>query len=167
VRETWVRGYRSNPKTDDGARTIALAKPLAEELWQHRRRSLFQGDDELVFPHPLKGTPISGGYYGTLAQGALARAGVERPMREYHDWRHTGITNAAAARMDPLSIMTMAGHADFKTTQKYIDLAGVVFGDQVRLLSDWYAAAGTKRRYKPAGETAEPRTGSAIEASAA
>jgi integrase len=49
-------------------------------------------------------------------------------MREYHDWRHTGITNAAAAGLDPLAIMTMAGHADFKTTQRYIDLAGVVFG---------------------------------------
>ena len=59
-------------------------------------------------------------------------------MREYHDWRHTGITNAAAAGMSPLSIMRMAGHSDFKTTQRYIDLAGVVFGDEVRRLSDWY-----------------------------
>ena len=62
-------------------------------------------------------------------------------MREYHDWRHTGITNAAAAGMNPVAI---AGHADFKTTQRYIDLAGVVFGDQVRLLSTWYTSSGTE-----------------------
>jgi hypothetical protein len=57
--------------------------------------------------------------------------------------------------MNPLTIMTMAGHADFKTTQRYINLAGVVFGDQVGLLSDWYAAAGTKNRYNSAADEAE------------
>jgi integrase len=166
VRETWVRGYRSDPKTDDGARTIALAAPLAEELWQHRRRSHFDGDDELVFCHPFKGSPICGGYFGEIVQSALGKAGVERPMREYHDWRHTGITNAAASGMNPLTIMTMAGHADFKTTQRYIDLAGVVFGDQAQLLSEWYAAAGTKSRYNSPAEAAEGRMESGIAGSA-
>ena len=47
-----------------------------------------------------------------------------------------------------MSIMQMAGHADFKTTERYIDLAGVVFADQVRLQSDWYAGGGTKKRYE-------------------
>lgn len=56
-------------------------------------------------------------------------------MREYHDWRHTGITNAAAAGMTPIEIMSMAGHRDFKTTQRYIDLAGVVFSSSVDLLT--------------------------------
>jgi integrase len=148
VVETWVRGHVSDPKTDDGARTIALAAPLAEELWQHRLRSRFQGQDELVFCHPVKGTPVPSGYFGPIVKLALARAGVEKPMREFHDWRHTGITNAAAARMSPLAIMRMAGHADFKTTQRYIDLAGVLFDDEVALLGDWYEANGTKSRYQ-------------------
>ena len=38
--------------------------------------------------------------------------------------------------MEPLAIMHMAGHSDFKTTQRY---AGVVFADEVRKLGDWYA----------------------------
>jgi hypothetical protein len=77
-------------------------------------------------------------------------------MREYHDWRHTGITNAAAAGMSPLSIMRMAGHSDFKTKQRYIDLAGVVFGDDVRRLSDWYGSSGTNNRYQV--EADDPQT---------
>jgi integrase len=122
--------------------------PLAEELWQHRRRSRFAGDDEFVFCHPHKGTPVPSGYFGTIMKSILARAGVDRPMREFHDWRHTGITNAAAAGMNPITIMTMAGHADFKTTQRYIDRAGVVFSDEVSRLSDWYGSSGTKSRYE-------------------
>src|SRR2546429_8613461 len=43
--------------------------------------------------------------------------------------------------MEPMRIMQMAGHADFKTTQKYIDLAGVVFSGEVAKLSAWYGAA--------------------------
>jgi integrase len=116
VRETFVRGYRSDPKTDDGIRTIDLDDALAEELWQHSRRSEYRGPDDLVFCHPERGTPISNGYFGETMKAVLARAAITRPMREYHDWRHTGITNAAGAGMNPLAIMRMAGHADFKTT---------------------------------------------------
>ena len=165
MRETWVRGYKGDPKTDDGARTIGIDGPLAEELWQHRRRSHFAGDDERVFCHPTTGSPISGGYFGAIMKLALTRAGVEQPMREYHDWRHTGITNAAAAGMSPLAIMRMAGHSDVKTTQRYIDLAGVVFGDEVRLLGDWYGSAsssGTKKRNQVAPDESQTRIGSGI-----
>jgi hypothetical protein len=78
--------------------------------------------------------------------------------------RTTGITNAAAAGMAPFSIMRMAGHSDFKTTQRYIDLAGVVFGDEVRRLSEWYVETGTKSRYEVAADEAETRMESGIEA---
>jgi len=56
--------------------------------------------------------------------------------------------------MEPMAIMRMAGHSDFKTTQLYIDLAGVVFSGEVSKLSQWYRAsaadvvAGTKSRYQ-------------------
>ena len=73
------------------------------------------------------------------------------------------MTNAAATGMSR-AIMRMAGHSDFKTTQQYIDLVGVVFGDEVRLLSDRYAGTGMKSRYEAAGDEAESRIGSGIEA---
>jgi hypothetical protein len=46
----------------------------------------------------------------------LARARFGGPKPEYHDWRHTGITNAAVADTNPVAIKQMAGHGDFKTT---------------------------------------------------
>jgi hypothetical protein len=51
-----------------------------------------------------------------LIREALARAGLEREMREFHYWRHTGITNDAAVGMPPVAIMRMAGHTNFATT---------------------------------------------------
>lgn len=81
-------------------------------------------------------------------------------MREYHGWRHTGITNAAAAGTEPMAIMRMAGHADFKTTQRYIDLAEVVFGDEVRKLGDWYVASAAGNRYQLGSDRAESRLAS-------
>jgi integrase len=96
VRETWVRGHRSEPKTDDGLRTIALDAPLAEALWQHRRRTVYRGPDDVVFCHPHKGTPVSSGYFNKIIKAVLERAGVQRQMREYHDcgWDEPGRDHA-------------------------------------------------------------------------
>jgi len=49
--------------------------------------------------------------------------------------RHTALTNEAATEMsNPIALMTKAGHKSFKTTQQYIDLAGVVFPSQAEAL---------------------------------
>ena len=117
-----------------GARTIALGPKLAEELWQHRRRTAFAGDDERVFCHPTKGSPIDPNTYSATLKLALAKAGVSRTMRPFHDGRHTSITNSAAAGLSPAALMSRAGHSNFKTTQLYIDLAGETFRAEAGLL---------------------------------
>ena len=129
-------------------RTVALDRPLAEALFEHLGSTPYSAPDDRVFCHPSKGSAVYGGAFGAMVKSGLARGGVERSMREYHDWCHTGITNAAAAGMQPLAIMQMAGHSDFKTTKRYINLAKVVFADEVKLLSDWYGESGTNRRYQ-------------------
>jgi hypothetical protein len=63
------------------------------------------------FCHSENGSPVASGDFGGVVKAAPGRAGVERPMREFHDWRHTEITNAAAAGMEPMAIMRMAGWA--------------------------------------------------------
>jgi integrase len=44
--------------------------------------------------------------------------------------RHASITNAAAAGGRAGALQARAGHADLSTTQRYIDLAGVLFSDE-------------------------------------
>jgi integrase len=87
-----------------------------------------------VFCHPDKGTPIDHKRYAATLKQALAKAKVEKPMRPFHDGRHTSITNSAAAGLSPAALMARAGHSDFKTTQGYIDLAGETFRAEAELL---------------------------------
>lgn len=121
-------------KSEDGIRSVALSTTLAEELWQHRRSTAFQGDDELVFCHPQHGTTYSAETFKDALMDALATAGVNKRPRAFHDLRHTAITNDAAAGSSPIAVMTKAGHSDMKTTKRYMHLAGVVFRDEAAAL---------------------------------
>jgi integrase len=134
VRETWVRNHVDTPKSEAGERTISLDKVLAEELWQHRRRTHYTGDGERVFCSPLTGGALDPNRYASTLKAALAKAKIERPMRPFHDGRHTAITQDAASGNAPLAIMTRAGHSNFKTTQLYIDLAGENFREEAERL---------------------------------
>jgi integrase len=145
IRETWVRSTKDTPKSEAGERAIPLGPWLAEELWQHRRRTSFTGDDERVFCSPTKGTPFDVTRYATTLRAVLKPVGIDRPIRPFHDLRHTAITNDAAAGNSPVAIMKHAGHTDFKTTQRYIDLAGITFREEaeraeLRLLGQLPAA---------------------------
>jgi integrase len=121
-------------KSEDGIRSIALSPTLAEELWQHRRRSTFNGDGELVFCHATRGTVYRAEPFKDLLDEALAKAKVSKRIRAFHDLRHTAITNDAAAGSNPIAVMAKAGHADMRTTKRYLHLAGVVFRDEADAL---------------------------------
>jgi integrase len=130
VAETFVRGGVDTPKSRAGRRTIPLGPVIAEQLWQHWRRTAFKGSDEYVFCSPSKGTPFDVGRYAESLTKALSLAGVEARVRPFHDGRHTSITNDAAAGSTPMGMMRRAGHANFATTQGYINLAGVSFREE-------------------------------------
>ena len=149
VRETIVRGRPDTPKSEAGERTLAVGATLAEELWQHRRRSSFQGEDERVFVSPTKGTPFDPARYSKTLRLALERAEFDRPMRPFHDGRHTSITNSAASGASPAALMARAGHSNFKTTQVYIDLAGETFREEAERLEERIlGGTSTRNRYK-------------------
>jgi hypothetical protein len=64
-----------------------------------------------------------------------------------------------------MAIIRMAGHTNFTTTQRYLDLADVLFGDEVSRLGEWYGRAGTKSGYKVGpGEAQIPAVSSGIAA---
>jgi integrase len=127
-------------KSERGVRAIALAPMLAEMLWQHRRRSAFQGDDELVFCHKTRGTPLVVQAYEEAFRAALTAAGITDRIRCFHDLRHASLTNGAAAGETPIALMTRAGHANMATTQNYLHLAGVVFRDEAQRLEERFGA---------------------------
>jgi integrase len=85
-------------KSEDGIRSIALSKTLAEELWQHRRHSNFQGDDERVFCHPERGSVYRAETFEDALGTALKAAGIEGRVRAFHDLRHTAITTRRPGR---------------------------------------------------------------------
>jgi integrase len=134
VEETLVRGRVDTPKSERGERTIALGPRLADELFQHRARTAYDGDDERVFVSPHRGCALNPKRYAKTLRDALTKAGIVDYVRPTHDGRHSSITNAAAAGTAPAALMARAGHSDFKTTQGYIDLAGETFREEAQRL---------------------------------
>ncbi|HEX2346602.1 MAG TPA: site-specific integrase, partial [Gaiellaceae bacterium] len=121
-------------KTEEGIRAIALSPALAEALWQHRRQSKFQGDDERVFCHPTRGTVYREDVFAPQFRAALLEAGITDYVRPFHDLRHTALTHDAAAGASPIALMAKAGHTDMKVTRRYLHLAGIVFRDEAEAL---------------------------------
>jgi len=130
-------------KSEEGVRSIALSPMLAEALWQHRRQTSFQGDEERVFCHPKRGTAIDPDGFAEKLAEALMAAGIPEKMRPFHDLRHTAITNDAASGASPIAVMTKAGHRSMSTTKTYLHLAGVVFRDEAESLERRLFGAGT------------------------
>jgi integrase len=134
VRETVVYGRAETPKSERSERTIALGPRLADEMFQHRGRMAFASDEERVFCSPQTGGVLDVVRYAKTLRAALTKAKVEKPLRPFHDGRHTSITNAAAAGTPPAALQARAGHSAFSTTQIYIDLAGETFREEAERL---------------------------------
>ena len=107
VCETIVHGRADTPKSAASERTIAIGPRLAEELFDHRARTAYAGDDECVFCHPDKGSVLDHkGYADTVPGGARQRrdhrprAAVPR-RASLGDHARGGGGEAAAAHSGP------------------------------------------------------------------
>jgi hypothetical protein len=115
-----------------------------------------------VFCSLHAGGPLDPARYAATLRLALTRAKVDRPMRPFHDGRHTSITNSTAAGISPAALMARAGHTDFAATQGYIDLAGETFREEAELLDTrlFGAKVGAKVASRPPpSRTGETRFG--------
>jgi len=123
VRNTFVRGEHSAAGKSDLStrRSVPMTDRLAGELDRWSRRSVYSGDDELVFAHPQTGNPLDRSKVTRRFQEACRTAGV-RPIR-FHDLRHTFATRLAASGQPMRTIQEFLGHADSKTTQIYAHYA--------------------------------------------
>jgi integrase/recombinase XerC len=120
-------------KTETGERSIALPPPLVTALEAHYQRTAFRGEDERVFCHPELGSAYrSDRFYKPALERAFARAGLAWPegFRAAHDLRVTAATNFVMSGMHPDKLRATLGHTDHRVTQRYVNLAGVVFADE-------------------------------------
>lgn len=128
VREALVAGRFTTPKSRSSRRTIELGPRTIALFQKHWQRSAYQGDDELVFCHPTKGTPLDPSRISReYLRPALRHAGIRKPFRPFHDLRHTALTHEAAAGNPQAYVQLKAGHSSGAITERYIHAAQVLF----------------------------------------
>ncbi len=127
-----------------------LIHAAAEALYARYADTAYRDDSERVFCHDETGGSFDRHRYADTFRAALAKAKVDGYVRPFHEGRHTAITNAAAAGVPPAALQAMAGHGDLSTTQRYIDLAGVLFRSE---------AEAAEARMFGAAQAAEPDVG--------
>jgi integrase len=128
VREALVKGRFTTPKSRSSRRLIELGPRTRQLLTKHWRESAFAGDDELVFCHTQRGTPLDPSRLARCyLRPALARAGITKPFRPFHDLRHTAVTHEAAAGNPMAYVQLKAGHSQSAITERCIHAAQVLF----------------------------------------
>ena len=123
VRNTYVRGEHSGEGKSDlsTSRSVPMATKVAVDLDGWSRRTVYGGENDLVFAHPLTGRPLDRSKVTKRFKEACVTAGV-RPIR-FHDLRHTFGTQLVASNAPLRSVQEWLGHADAKTTQIYTHYA--------------------------------------------
>ena len=123
VRNTFVRGEHSGEGKSELStrRSVPMTDRLAGELDTWSQRTVYHGDDDLVFAHPQTGNPLDRSKVTKRFKQACRDGGV-RVIR-FHDLRHTFATRLAASGQPMRTIQEFLGHADAKTTQIYAHYA--------------------------------------------
>jgi integrase len=128
VREALVKGRFTTPKSRSSRRLLELGPKTRDLLSGHWQRTTFRGDEELVFCHPEKGTPLDPSKLARVyLRPALQHAGITKPIRPFHDLRHTALTHEAAAGNPMAYIQQKAGHSQAAITERYIHAAQILF----------------------------------------
>jgi integrase len=140
-----------NPKSRAGRRTVsidgdgdttcidALKAHRAAQL-ERRMRCSDWDDHDLVFPSD-QGTPIYPSNMYKAFYKFLKDAGIDKV--KFHSTRHTNITAAMRAGVNPKAVQVHAGHADFSMTAAY---AHVTVRDEHQVAGAVAAAFARKRR---------------------
>jgi integrase len=129
VRQAFVRGEMTSPKSKAGRRTIDFGPRTADVLAEQWQATRYRDSDSLVFGHPLIGTPLDASKLTRLyLRPALTKADVSKPgLQPWHSLRHTALTAAAAAGNPNAYVQAVAGHAQFAITERYVHAAQTAF----------------------------------------
>ena len=104
------------PKTDAGARTVAIPPNVLPVLRGHLDRHAGTATDAWLFPGENR-RPVSPRTLDRVWDGARIAAG--RPDLRFHELRHNGLTWAAAAGASTAELMRRGGHTSLTAALRY------------------------------------------------
>jgi integrase len=110
-------------------RSVGLAPEVLTVLAQHRNRSEYEDDADLVFAAWdgtwLEDGEVRAGFYAALAATGLGhkRQGSGAERFTFHNLRHTFGTTLARGGVDVHRIQRLMGHAHISTTLVYMHYA--------------------------------------------
>ena len=117
-------------------RSVPMHPDVASALAKILARENFTGQDDFVFV-ASNGKPLDGSAVRRRYVAAVKRAGL-RPLR-FHDLRHTFGTIASNAVLSGRELQEWMGHADLKTTARYLHYRAR--GDEAARLADAFKTA--------------------------
>jgi integrase len=133
VRQAWVRGEMTTPKSRAGRRTIPLGPRALAALEEQYAASRYQAPECVVFGHEALGAPLDASKLTGYARQAYKRATLGKPVRPWHGLRHTALTETAAAGVPAMYVQAKAGHAQGSTTERYLHAAKTTYPDAAEL----------------------------------
>jgi integrase len=105
------KGRMGDPKTEAGTRQVPVSTGMAQALWQHRGRSQWVADTDLIWPNSIGQPRDYGNLYGRLLKPAARRAGL--PWVSWHTLRRTCATLLVTEHgLLPNQVQTWLGHED-------------------------------------------------------
>ena len=131
-------------KTDEGERVLAVPWDLLKEFQAHGERSHYTHPDDYIFHHPTRGTKWNVRYYHEGVKQAAKTVGISGKFRPAHDLRVTSITSGVLVGEHPDKLRARAGHRNYKTTQGYIKMAGIVFQEEADTLAAFFSGEPQK-----------------------
>jgi integrase len=134
VHRTYKSGNGMDTPKSGRGRAVPMANEVAQALARLGERDDFTDDDDLVF-RGLRGH-VTAQKLGYRYKAALKRARL-RELR-FHDLRHT-FGSIAINRADIVQVQAWMGHADLKTTQRYLHYKSR--DNEAELLSGAFRAA--------------------------
>lgn len=97
-------------------RSVPLVAAACDLIRGLRTRGQWLGDEDLLFC-ASDGTPLNASALRRRFKQAQRKAGVR--VRRFHDLRHT-FGSIAVRRFDPVTVQRLMGHANLKTTERYL-----------------------------------------------
>jgi integrase len=133
VRQSYVLGEMTTPKSRAGRRTVQLGLRAKTALEEQFSASLYRSPESVVFCHSALGTPLDPTKLTAFVKKALTKAGITKPFRPWHGLRHTALTGTAEAGLPAMFVQAKAGHAQGSTTERYLHARKAAFPDAAEL----------------------------------